>query len=78
MVVLHVDPHLHIHRQPHARTHRRTRLATYTANLAAFLTVERMLTPIKSADDLVKQTRIMYGTLEAGSSKAFFEVRRCF
>jgi len=37
-----------------------------------------MLTPIKSADDLVKQTRIMYGTLEAGSSKAFFEVRRCF
>jgi len=34
-----------------------------------------MLTPIKSADDLVKQTRIKYGTLEAGSSKAFFQVR---
>jgi len=49
-------------------------ISTYTANLAAFLTVERMLTPIKSADDLVKQTRIKYGTLDAGSSKAFFEV----
>ena len=50
-------------------------ISTYTANLAAFLTVERMLTPIKSADDLVKQTRIKYGTLESGSSKEFFEVR---
>ena len=51
-------------------------ISTYTANLAAFLTVERMLTPIKSADDLVKQTKIKYGTLDAGSSKAFFAVRR--
>ena len=50
-------------------------ISTYTANLAAFLTVERMLTPIKGADDLVKQTRIKYGTLDAGSSKAFFAVR---
>ena len=37
-------------------------ISTYTANLAAFLTVERMLTPIESADDLVKQTKIKYGT----------------
>jgi len=35
-------------------THRQTD----TANLAAFLTVERMLTPIEGADDLVKQTKI--------------------
>jgi len=53
-------------------------ISTYTANLAAFLTVERMLTPIKSADDLVKQTRIKYGTLDAGSSKTFFKVAYVF
>ena len=49
-------------------------ISTYTANLAAFLTVERMLTPIESADDLVKQTKIKYGTLDAGSTKDFFRV----
>jgi len=49
-------------------------ISTYTANLAAFLTVERMLTPIESADDLVKQTKIKYGTLDAGSTKDFFKV----
>ena len=46
-------------------------ISTYTANLAAFLTVERMLTPIESADDLVEQTRIKYGTLDAGSTKDY-------
>jgi Ligand-gated ion channel len=49
-------------------------ISTYTANLAAFLTVERMLTPIESADDLVKQSEIQYGTLDAGSTKDFFRV----
>lgn len=53
-------------------------ISTYTANLAAFLTVERMLTPIKSADDLAKQTEIKYGTLQSGSSKTFFEVSFSF
>jgi len=49
-------------------------ISTYTANLAAFLTVERMLTPIEGADGLVKQTKIKYGTLDAGSTKDFFMV----
>lgn len=49
-------------------------ISTYTANLAAFLTVERMLTPINSASDLAKQTHIQYGTLDAGSTKEFFKV----
>lgn len=49
-------------------------ISSYTANLAAFLTVERMLTPIESAEDLAKQTEIKYGTVRAGSTKAFFEV----
>ena len=33
-------------------------ISSYTANLAAFLTVERMVTPIKSADELSQQTEI--------------------
>lgn len=51
-------------------------ISSYTANLAAFLTVERMVSPIESAEDLAKQTEIAYGTLEAGSTKEFFRVRQ--
>ncbi|XP_077182615.1 glutamate receptor 1 isoform X2 [Paroedura picta] len=47
-------------------------ISSYTANLAAFLTVERMVSPIESAEDLAKQTEISYGTLDAGSTKEFF------
>ena len=46
--------------------------SSYTANLAAFLTVERMESPIESAEDLAKQTKIKYGCLESGSTRAFF------
>jgi len=53
-------------------------ISSYTANLAAFLTVERMLTPIESASDLIKQSEILYGTLASGSSRAFFEVSEHF
>ncbi|XP_051862238.1 glutamate receptor ionotropic, kainate 2 isoform X3 [Drosophila albomicans] len=47
-------------------------VASYTANLAAFLTVERMMNPIENADDLASQTEISYGTLESGSTMTFF------
>ncbi|XP_037079302.1 LOW QUALITY PROTEIN: glutamate receptor ionotropic, kainate 2-like [Pollicipes pollicipes] len=47
-------------------------ISSYTANLAAFLTVERMVSPIESAEDLAKQTEIKYGALESGSTKNFF------
>ncbi|CAL4124820.1 unnamed protein product, partial [Meganyctiphanes norvegica] len=47
-------------------------ISSYTANLAAFLTVERMITPIESAEDLADQADIEYGTLEGGSTMAFF------
>ncbi|KYB28701.1 Glutamate receptor ionotropic, kainate 1-like Protein [Tribolium castaneum] len=47
-------------------------ISSYTANLAAFLTVERMITPIESAQDLADQTDIAYGTLEGGSTMTFF------
>ena len=49
-------------------------ISSYTANLAAFLTVERMDSPIESAEDLAKQTKIKYGCLESGSTRAFFRV----
>jgi len=49
-------------------------IASYTANLAAFLTVERMLSPIESAEDLAKQNVIKYGTLYGGSTMTFFKV----
>ncbi|XP_076446346.1 glutamate receptor-like [Babylonia areolata] len=47
-------------------------ISSYTANLAAFLTVERMLTPIDSAEDLAKQTDIQYGAVKSGSTASFF------
>ncbi|KAM6986282.1 glutamate receptor ionotropic, kainate 1-like [Aplochiton taeniatus] len=48
-------------------------ISSYTANLAAFLTVERMDAPIDSADDLAKQTRIEYGAVRDGSTMTFFK-----
>ncbi|XP_051542077.1 glutamate receptor ionotropic, kainate 1-like isoform X3 [Myxocyprinus asiaticus] len=48
-------------------------ISSYTANLAAFLTVERMDSPIDSADDLAKQTRIEYGAVRDGSTMTFFK-----
>lgn len=50
-------------------------ISSYTANLAAFLTVERMITPIENAEDLASQTEISYGTLESGSTMTFFRVK---
>ncbi|KAG1653679.1 Glutamate receptor ionotropic, kainate 2 [Nymphon striatum] len=47
-------------------------ISSYTANLAAFLTVQRMVSPIESAEDLVQQTKIKYGCYGGGSTEAFF------
>ncbi|KAH9630559.1 hypothetical protein HF086_016063 [Spodoptera exigua] len=47
-------------------------LSSYTANLAAFLTVERTVLPIQSAADLAAQSSIQYGTLNGGSTMSFF------
>ncbi|EGT53286.1 hypothetical protein CAEBREN_28713 [Caenorhabditis brenneri] len=48
-------------------------VSSYTANLAAFLTLERMTPPIESVDDLANQNKILYGVVEGGSTAAFFE-----
>jgi Ligand-gated ion channel len=49
-------------------------ISSYTANLAAFLTVERMKSPIESAEDLARQNVIKYGTIYGGSTMTFFSV----
>uniref|UniRef100_A0A8B9L1Y4 Glutamate receptor n=1 Tax=Astyanax mexicanus TaxID=7994 RepID=A0A8B9L1Y4_ASTMX len=51
-------------------------ISSYTANLAAFLTVQRMEVPIESVDDLADQTAIEYGTMHGGSTMTFFQVSR--
>ncbi|CAB1316676.1 unnamed protein product, partial [Coregonus sp. 'balchen'] len=48
-------------------------VSSYTANLAAFLTVQRMEVPIESVDDLADQTIIEYGTMQGGSTMTFFQ-----
>ncbi|KAI8478410.1 Glutamate receptor ionotropic, delta-1, partial [Branchiostoma belcheri] len=45
--------------------------SSYTANLAAFLTVTRMDSPIRSFDDLASQTEIPYGTVTDTSIAQF-------
>ena len=67
-------------------------MSSYTANLAgtcfhteiqldnklnlAFLTNSKMSSPVNSAEDLSKQTKIKYGTYCCGSTNAFFKVSR--
>ncbi|XP_040929475.1 glutamate receptor ionotropic, kainate 4 isoform X3 [Betta splendens] len=48
----------------------------FLANLAAFLTVQRMEVPIESVDDLADQTAIEYGTMHGGSTMTFFQNSR--
>lgn len=38
-------------------------IASYTANLAAFLTISRLETPVESLDDLARQYKVLYGKL---------------
>lgn len=48
-------------------------IASYTANLAAFLTVSRLDTPVESLDDLSKQYKILYAPLNGSSAMTYFE-----
>ncbi|XP_076224221.1 ionotropic receptor 8a isoform X2 [Nomia melanderi] len=47
-------------------------LATFTANLAAFLTVERMQTPVQSLEQLARQSRINYTVLANSTVHQYF------
>ncbi|XP_075739177.1 glutamate receptor ionotropic, kainate 2-like [Rhipicephalus microplus] len=48
-------------------------VSSYTANLAAFLTKERLQSPIESAEDLAKQSAVRYGCVRSGSTHALFK-----
>ena len=48
-------------------------IASYTANLAAFLTVETLEKPISNAEDLANQDVIKYGVVNGGSTAKFFQ-----
>ena len=48
-------------------------IASYTANLAAFLTVETLDKKIESAEDLANQNVIKYGAVGGGSTGKFFQ-----
>lgn len=47
-------------------------LATFTANLAAFLTVERMQAPVASLDQLARQSRINYTVVANSDTHKYF------
>ena len=48
-------------------------ISSYTANLAASLTLSRMAPAISNVEDLAKQTKIQYGCRQAGSTHEFFQ-----
>ncbi|XP_015783967.1 glutamate receptor ionotropic, kainate 2 [Tetranychus urticae] len=48
-------------------------VSSYTANLAAFLTVARMDAPIENAEGLAMQSKVAYGCSKAGSTRKFFQ-----
>ncbi|XP_017890631.2 glutamate receptor ionotropic, kainate 2-like [Ceratina calcarata] len=47
-------------------------VSSYTANLAAFLTVETIVSPFSNIDELAKKKTIKYGAKEKGSTLIFF------
>ena len=49
-------------------------ISSYTANLAAFLTVKKINTTIKSVTDLTQQHLIKYGTVKSSGVMDFFKV----
>ncbi|XP_071107049.1 ionotropic receptor 25a-like [Haliotis cracherodii] len=48
-------------------------MATYTANLAAFLTTSRLSVPIESLDDLAKQNTIKYSVVQGTVIHEYFQ-----
>lgn len=51
-------------------------IASYTANLAAFLTVEQTDQPIKTVEDLANQAEIKYGCYDGGTTYDFFKATK--
>jgi len=49
-------------------------VSSYTANLAAFLTVESATSPFDNVEELAKSKKIKFGAKEGGSTINFFRV----
>lgn len=49
-------------------------ISSYTANLAAFVTVQRLKIPIENIEILSRQTEVKYGCIKGGSTEHFFKV----
>uniref|UniRef100_A0A4W3GXP5 Glutamate receptor n=1 Tax=Callorhinchus milii TaxID=7868 RepID=A0A4W3GXP5_CALMI len=49
--------------------------SSYTANLAAFLTVSRMDNSVRSFQDLAKQSELLYGTVKDSSVYEYFQAK---
>lgn len=49
-------------------------VSSYTANLAAFLTVETLVTPFKDIEELADLGTIKYGAKANGATANFFRV----
>ena len=47
-------------------------ISSYTANLAAFLTIEHHISPFENVDEMARQVDVEYGTLKGGSTENFF------
>eukprot|EP00118_Oscarella_pearsei_P017677 m.177288 g.177288 ORF g.177288 m.177288 type:complete len:384 (+) comp39158_c2_seq36:7626-8777(+) len=47
--------------------------STYTANLAAFLTVQKIPDQLSTVDQLSQQTELVYGTVRASGVEVFFQ-----
>ncbi|GIY42642.1 glutamate receptor ionotropic, kainate 3 [Caerostris extrusa] len=45
------------------------------SKFSCFLTVEKVIYPVENAEDLAKQTKIKYGCLGSGSTKAFSRIQ---
>ena len=51
-------------------------ISSYTANLAAFLTISKITAPIQNVADLVSQTKVQYGTVRNSQVSEFFQNSR--
>lgn len=53
-------------------------VSSYTANLAAFLTIETVTLPFSNVEELARKKEIKYGAKQDGSTLYFFRVRQLF
>lgn len=51
-------------------------ITSYTANLTAFLTVEKTETPIKSITDLVTQSKVKFGTVRGSGIMSYLKTNK--